>query len=327
VTYTITVRRHERVGEHARERASRVGAERHDVLSIGGGGTEADGIITWDLGTLRAGESGQRQFAVTVDAGALDGTAIDATAEIDRDTTTFGALASQTTTVNGDGTLTMRMAAQPDPSRSGERIVYDLVLCNPGADEVTGLDLDIVMPNGLAFVVALDGATCSTGGCGAGGLVNWDLDTLAAHRCRTLQASIRDQFTTDAALMILEARLRADNRQTVMVQRTAGKDSTPSLSLALTEDRDPIAPGGVLTYTLTAANRNTSRTSPARRLRFVVPAGTAPRLCERRRHRGRRCRDVGTSRPWPQASDSTQRSSSPWIAGLPTAAPSSVKRS
>jgi hypothetical protein len=52
--------------------------------------------------------------------------------------------------------------------------------------EATGVFVDMLVPNGESFPVAV-GATCTTGGCGAGGYLTWDLDTLAAGRCQTLQ--------------------------------------------------------------------------------------------------------------------------------------------
>ena len=51
--------------------------------SASGGGTLADGMVTWDIGTLAPGEDGAVRFVVEVDPGLPDGSAVLAQAKLD----------------------------------------------------------------------------------------------------------------------------------------------------------------------------------------------------------------------------------------------------
>ncbi|MFN8641784.1 MAG: hypothetical protein U0802_09055 [Candidatus Binatia bacterium] len=50
--------------------------------SASDGGMAAGGVVTWSLGSVQAGQSGQRQFRVEVPAGAVDGDVLESAAEI-----------------------------------------------------------------------------------------------------------------------------------------------------------------------------------------------------------------------------------------------------
>src|SRR5262249_26028312 len=147
---------------------------------------EASGTITWPLGTIPAGTSGRLRFSVTVDEPATDGTAIVAEADITG--TGERATATQSTSVASIESLSIHATANPDALAQNTRAIYDVTICNSAAFDATGVKVDALIPNGLAFAVAID-ATCSSGACGAGSLLSWDVGTLEAGRCRVLPLS------------------------------------------------------------------------------------------------------------------------------------------
>jgi uncharacterized repeat protein (TIGR01451 family) len=235
-----------------------------DGVSFAGasdGGTLTGGVVSWTLGTVNAGESGRRYLAVQVDAGVASGTVLLAEAEIrDAGPPVRSARAAETTAVSPATSLRLEKTAFPDPAQPGELLTYTITVANQGAAALTGVVLTDEVPAGVSLAqLNTEGGTCPAGICGAGALVTWDLDTLAAGQSVTRRVRMGvSGVAADGAIILNNAKVTAAGTATALIERAVVVEETPTLIVSMEESQEPVAPGGLLTYTLVFANRGTS---------------------------------------------------------------------
>ncbi len=237
------------------------------------GGTLAGDAVTWELGTLAPGTSGEVRATFTVGP-LVDGSMIPARAALDADDAA-AVLAETVTRVVADLPLELTVAAGPDPAEPGEDLDVELTVANRGGQPRFGIEVRLDMPDATAdFSESVAGATCPGSTCGPRERVRLSLVDLDPGESRTfrLPISVAGSATPGRALP-LEAEVLDDSgaireaAATVLVatERTAG--------LSLVASDDPARPGDEVVWTLTWASRAGGDGATDAELAMRLPAG------------------------------------------------------
>jgi uncharacterized repeat protein (TIGR01451 family) len=222
--------------------------------------------VVWDLGTLAAGASRAVRFVglVTV-SGVADGSLIHASARV---VDVAGAAARKAVAVAVDtaSALVLTLDEDADPVGFGAPLEYVVRYGNRSAGALATTVLSLTLPPGVT-VVDDGGATVT------GDTATWSLGTLAAGEAgeQRLSVEIDDLGAADALVRTARAAVESGvvaARAGVVTQVEAGAP----LSLSITAAPDPVALGGLLTYTLTITNDGGTAADGVF-LRMAVPEG------------------------------------------------------
>jgi uncharacterized repeat protein (TIGR01451 family) len=145
-----------------------------DYVSSTGGGSEAGGVVTWNIGSVAGLGGGSVELVVQVQAGATPGVTLTNVCEIDCDQTD-PTPASTTTDVCEAAFDPLYLNKTADAFGcvgDGTDFTYTIEYENYNDDPVTGVILTDNLPAEVDFVSATGGGT------EAGGVVTWDLGTL-----------------------------------------------------------------------------------------------------------------------------------------------------
>jgi uncharacterized repeat protein (TIGR01451 family) len=183
----------------------------------------------------------------------------------------------------GNAPLTLSMTASPDPVRPAEFIAYAYTVSNRGTTDLSGVELSTLVPDHTSvdpFSITGGGGGCGVI-CSPGEEVLWSLGTLFAGQSRTVQMAARvdpqpfvgPAAPPDGTLITNSAQVTDSSGDTAVTVRSVVVGAMPVLTLGIADDREPVEPGGLLTYTLTFGNRGTVN-APGVQLSTTVPAGT-----------------------------------------------------
>ncbi|QEG41865.1 COG1361 S-layer family protein [Roseimaritima ulvae] len=128
--------------------------------------TESNGVVTFDAGTLAAGDSVSATLTVTVDAGAtgtLSNTATVSAAE--NEAVTSNNTDTADTDLVPDVDLTVGKTVTLDDAQVGAELTYTITVTNDGTSTATSVTATDTLPAGLTFVSGTgpDGALSATG--------------------------------------------------------------------------------------------------------------------------------------------------------------------
>jgi len=240
-------------------------------VSASNGGTAAASIVTWAIGSLAAGVSGQAQLVVRVNSPLANGTIItNGTYSIDSAQTNPVSGAAVTTTVASSPVLAASMTGSPDPVNAGSNITYTISYSNAGNANATTTVLTDALPVNTTFVSATGGGVLS------GGTVSWSLGTLNAGATGSQQLVVRVASPLPNGTPITNSGPVIDSAQTAPVTGApliTTVSSVAALSLTLADAPDPVQAGANLTYTLSYANTGSTAASGVI-LTAAVPANT-----------------------------------------------------
>jgi uncharacterized repeat protein (TIGR01451 family) len=143
------------------------------------------------------------------------------------------------------------MTDAPDPVAAGGLLTYTIDYGNTGNANALGVVLTDVVPAGTTFVSATAGGTLSVG------VVTWSVGTLPAGGSGSVQLTVRVGSPLPDGTIIRNDTYGIGASGTTPVSGaavTSTVTSAPVLSVSLTDAPDPIAAGGVLTYTISYDN-------------------------------------------------------------------------
>ncbi len=158
-----------------------------DFVSATGEGTAEGRQVTWDGGTLAAGESFVATLTATVNAaGALTNVARASSSlpdpNLENNRATF------TTSVGATADVSMSKSG-PAIVQIFDTIAYVLAVSNAGPDPAANITVFDSLPNGLTFLSAPGGRVLE------GGIVAWDVETIEPNKTVTLNVRLlADQF-------------------------------------------------------------------------------------------------------------------------------------
>jgi uncharacterized repeat protein (TIGR01451 family) len=156
--------------------------------SATGGGTSANGIVSWNVGSVNPGAAQHYTFTVTVGSTLADGTVLESKARM-LDGTTSLARATTSTEVKATTPLTLQVTVTPDPVAPAGLITYTLVITNTSASTLTNVILIDSTRNAATTLIAdsTGAPTCNgAGSCGPGIIVTWPAFTLTAGQQQTV---------------------------------------------------------------------------------------------------------------------------------------------
>jgi hypothetical protein len=179
-----------------------------------GGGTDAQGVITWDLGTLGSGEGGTRSATVTVNAATGQQLRAEAVVFDTGDPAEQSRATAQTPV--GASPLIALVEVNPDPGRQNEATDVTVTVTNPSTSTtVNDIAVHVRVPQGVNNVPTTaisSGATCgNSGACAPGTNIVWQIGDLAPEESRmvSLTPTIANA-TVDGSVISYQADVRED---------------------------------------------------------------------------------------------------------------------
>ncbi|MDF1593577.1 MAG: hypothetical protein P1P89_18875 [Desulfobacterales bacterium] len=156
--------------------------------SITAGGTISGPTLTWNLGTLSAGASGDVGFKVTVSPLATNGQTVQNTAVILSNE--LGVISSNTvtntvSTTSGLPSLSIVKTDSPDPVYVNNPITYTIAATNDGTAALTNVVIKDPVPANTTFISADGVGTLSDNA------VIWNIPSLAAGATQTVNMTVQ----------------------------------------------------------------------------------------------------------------------------------------
>lgn len=254
-----------------------------NFVSASNAGAVSGGVVEWPIGDLPAGEAGVLEVTLEVDPDLSPGALIRAEATIrDGAMPASEARATAVTAVEDDSPLGLDLEPVPDPVRPGRRLGVALTLSNRGPAPLSGLEVEMRVPEGVRADDVLTEGGCTGLDCTAAERVSWELGHMAAGSGRRLFVPFAVLSGSDAprsaSLLELEAFVLTDAGDTAKRRMSVPVQANPRLELRLSETEDPVTPDDQLTYELRFAHERTfagQPTAPGAVLRMPVPAGAS----------------------------------------------------
>ena len=214
------------------------------------------------FGTVLAGTSQTRIVRLTVDNGDQappDGQQITLTME---DSARGVVGIQRTVTVQSMQPLNLRLSTAQASVATGQNFTYTVSVSNVSAGTLSGVNLNVTIPQGASFVSA-DGATHS------GADVNWALNTLPPGVNRQLHVTLKCNATENDPLGPVVATVTDAINHTAQASDTRAVDSSPDFEYTITSPIDPPRPGDTAVFNVTVHNRSNSD-------RSLTLTGTVP---------------------------------------------------
>ena len=254
-------------------------------VSASNGGAVSGNVVTWNLGALAAGSSGQQLVSLQVAPGTASGTMIYAAANLlATGTLQSYARATRATTVTTPAVspLALTISATPDTVRPGQTITYTITAANRSLTASASSIIVAVIPQGttsaLADAPSYYSYTCdSATSCQPGEYIYWSLGSIAPGASTSVQYSVVVDASTpppDGSIITQQVALSTSGLVGgAAASSNVAVNSHPTLQLALADSQNVAAPGVGLTYVLTYGN-TAATSSPATTLQFALPPGT-----------------------------------------------------
>ena len=238
-------------------------------IAASGGGTEVGNQVIWDLGSVPAGSAGQRTVQVEVSGTAVSGELVESELSVSgmQNSLPTSQQVSETAHVGVGSDLTLSMTVSPNPSNPGTPFLVEMNVTNSGSSVAFGGRVQLRIPSGVVSLTeaTVEGPLDSSASCGSiggnnsncesGEFMIWTLGNVAPGRSARLSFStFISSNTTPGTLSQWEVVLSDDGLNPSTESVTQIVQSAEALRLAIEEDKDPVAPGENLTYTLHYGN-------------------------------------------------------------------------
>ncbi|RKZ09952.1 hypothetical protein DRQ32_07645, partial [bacterium] len=217
-------------------------------VSATGGGTELDGLVTWPLGSIIAGDNGSVMLTVAVDSPLDNATLLDNIASLES-TQTLPTTDNARVVVQSAPVVTLVKTASVSLAQPDDLITYTLTYGNSGNANAANAVLTDAIPANTTFVSATGGGTSS------GGIVTWINPLILAGSSGAVTMTVQvDNPLPNGTVIPNLASLVTD--QTIAVESSVDVtiESAAFLTLEKTASANVIQPGDLLTYTLNIIN-------------------------------------------------------------------------
>ena len=246
-------------------------------VSASDGGTEAGGVVTWNLGTLPAGASGFVTLTVEIDDLFPAAGVYELLNHVSISTTTPGDDPSNNedtdlTLVTAMPELAVTKTAAPEPVPAGDQLTYTINWSVAGSAPAQDLTLTDTVPDHTVFVSASDGGTET------GGVVTWNLGDQNPGANGMVTMIVQVDTPLPNGLEIPNTVVLTDEGSVIEIPPATDTAISTVLSdhtLSLTKSAEPAIAerGGLIIYTLEWAVTG-NEPSPDLMLSDVIPAGT-----------------------------------------------------
>ncbi len=243
--------------------------------------------VSWMFGDLPAGFADRQTVQVQVDAGLVPGSLLQVNGEFSGTSNFLPAVrrAQETTYVNDGGPLALTLNVNPRPAQAGEQVLVSLNVANPTASPVFDAEVLVRFPQNSVtvaeslFLGDFDAAgSCAQAGfaseCSTNDLMVWRFDVLNPGQAVDVSFPVSvGSGTASGTLVDWSARLTEANGSRLRRTQTLTVDSNAIAALAIDEDKDPVAAGDVVTYTVSYGNPSVSGIDDST-LHFELPPDT-----------------------------------------------------
>jgi len=177
--------------------------------------------------------------------------------------------------------LTLSVELNPDRVRPNEGLRAALTVTNNSGSSVSGVELRATVPssgiNTFNQSYLSGGGTCTftegTTNCYANERVTWNLGSIPAGEAVTVtMPMVVSNGTTAGTVITVPAQVLVNGTPDQSTSKSVTVATANALTLALAQDKNPVAPGETLTYSLTYGNRSTLNVTGTT-LTLPLPAG------------------------------------------------------
>ena len=229
-------------------------------VSTTGCSEDPNGQPDCTLGTIPAGSFAEYTLTVSVNSDLADGTILTNQATVSAftdDPDTANNTATQDTTVNAEADLSVTSTDDVDPVTAGSQLVYTNRVDNLGPSDALAVVVTDTLPTGVTLV-STSGCTedpsavptCTLGDIPAGGFAEYTITV-------TVDADV-----ADGTILTNSVSVSSSTTDTNAANDSATQDTTVNteadLSITKVDDVDPVAPGGVIVYTIEVSNAGPS---------------------------------------------------------------------
>lgn len=232
-------------------------------VSASHGGALAGGEVEWSVGTLSPGDGGVRRLIVAVDQNVPVAGIIAAQARISRADGSAIKRANAVTHVQAAAPIHVTVEANPEPVRPGGTLEIAVHLTNP-TDTGRTVNLVLVVPDLMDTVT--DAMTLGDGICGAftvntcerRSTILWPINVPPRDGVTVMANPVVSMAAPAGAVIPIQAHLTGFRGVFDVTGRTATRVDGGSIwELRVDDERDPVVPGEIFTYRLTARHRPT----------------------------------------------------------------------
>ena len=226
----------------------------------------SNGTVTWNFASLAAGASGTASVVVNVPDNLAGVSAISNTASLSSTETAAVNASASTQVVGGSGSpsISVSKVANKTSLVAGDVVTYTLTVVNTGTAAASTVSVSDTLPVTAYF----SAGTCATaaGTCGvSNGILTWTAGSLAAGASASLTVTMNVATTgvpagitqlnnfavvTDSSYCTGASKPASCTSNTV----TVSISGNPNVSISKTASPATVAPGGLVTYTLTVSN-------------------------------------------------------------------------
>jgi uncharacterized repeat protein (TIGR01451 family) len=211
-------------------------------------------LLTWTIGDLALGTTGQITLSARVNAPLANGTIVTNTASLDSDQT-VAISAVATATVSSAPILSVSKENGVSAVYVGELLTYTLTYTNSGSDIATGVLLTDALPPATTYV----SCSIADGECAqvSPGLVVFNVPTLTAPSTGQawLTVQVADPLPAGTTSVINSVTMTAPSLAGPIVAQDVDVVGTqPDLAILATHSPALFSPGGVVTYFVTYGN-------------------------------------------------------------------------
>lgn len=214
-------------------------------------------IVSWDLGTLGAGESRVVLAVVTVATGASappQGEPLVAHARVLHSNNAFVLSTRPTVLADPEPPLRLVLASRHAVRGPGELLQYEVSFGNVSATSLDNVTLQAMLPPGTTLISASDGGTLTA----TGDAVSWPLGLVplrsGGKRLFTLQIA---ENTANGSVLVSTAQLNTGGASLARASDSVVVRANTSLTLDVAVLGDPVVPDEPVYYHYTVANRGT----------------------------------------------------------------------
>lgn len=244
------------------------------------GGVVSGSHVSWSLGSLPIGTTGQRQLSVRVAGNAVVGAQL--LSQRTRLTGTYQGFVQQQmarhVAVVGAPSSPVHLGARLTQGNGGlgSFITVEHVVGNSGSLPIN-LEIDHLYPQALIWKYdsEMDGFQCNSTSCTSGEHASLAVNSLLPGESRSFRYMTRAEPTLEGSTTawLSKARTVSSDYVEASLDMTMGLSESP-MQMAIKTDNPLVAPGANLTYTVVVGNSSTSVAS-AVGLKIPVPRGTS----------------------------------------------------
>lgn len=233
--------------------------------------------LTLNLGQLQSGSAAT--VAVTISptqAGAVVTSAVVSAATGDNNTNNNDAeLSTPVNAGQAPADLVVNVSDSPDPAIQGQAVTYTITVTNTSGVAATNTVVSSALPANTVFLAT--GGPAGSLSSVAGGLVTFNLGTLAASAAATLTVQLMPLVSGTVTFLASATTSSGDltpgnNTATSTTTISAASTNSTDLSVTLNDAPDPALPGQALLYGVTITNTS-GMAAPNTVITVSLPAG------------------------------------------------------